>query len=560
MTTATSIGTLIALLFGLAALATAVSALTIVSPAPGQYGSPVAVNIRANQTQDAISYTLTPGNASETCTNCTALSGSEALDAGNYTLAATATLGNATEQANVSFEVLPPVPPTSTFSVTILDPTDETYGTSAVPITLATNATVDTLGYQLDNGTVQQACVNCSSFQTTLNVSDGNHTLAAEGTLGNETETASVSFTVQQPVQQPDELTLTVASPLAQDYTSPVQLSFQTSLPSTINYSIDNQTVQACVNCTDYEASQVLDEGSHTLTVLAAAQNRSANATVVFSVVNATTNETENETNGTGNDGNESGAPRFSLGFEQLPQMVASGNITDDELAAIIRANRLNPGILNRLIKTGKLGNESITAIIETQSAPPGIFQRILGFFGFHVATPKDELAAQYNLTDNQEAMLLTQNDVSPQVSAKLKKDLQTRAGQHGPSTPPGQAKRENDEGNTNLPAQDQPRNPGDTPFPRNGRAAAPGQTRQPGPENTASGGTTSRSRQEGGSLPAAPTPSNKGAGSGQGTGGEDHANPGNSGTPPGQAKHYDAGGQQSDGQGNGRGNGHGQG
>ncbi len=447
MVTATRIGTVLALLFGLAALATAVSALTIVSPAPGQYESPVTVNISANATQDTLSYTIMPGNASETCTNCTALTASEQLDAGNYTLSAQATLGNETEQENVSFEVLPPLP---AFNISIVEPTDgQSFNTSDVPLNITMTTTVDALEYQVDNGSFQQACTNCSGFATMLNESDGNHTFTARGTFGNETESAAADFTVQQPAQ-PAALTLAVASPLAQAYMSPVQLSFLTNLPATISYTLDNTTVQACTNCTGYATSQALGEGDHTLAVFAAAQNQSVNATVVFSVVNATNQEngTENETNETGN---ESGQPRFSLGFEHLPQLVASGNITDDELAAIIRANRLNPGILNRLIKTGKLGNESIDAIIATQSAPPGIFQRILGFFGFRFATPKDQLAEQYNLTDDQEAQLLTQNDISPSVSAKLKHGLQARAQErtaHGPSAAPGLMKKEDGQGN----------------------------------------------------------------------------------------------------------------
>ena len=420
----------LALLFSIVTIAAAATALTIVSPTPGQHESPVSINLTTNQTQDSLSYSIVPGNATGECTNCSAITESVSLAPGNYTLTATSVLGNRTEQADVSFEVVRPEAAPD-FSISILDPNDnQTYPSNYILINLATNITADNIEYRLDNGSFQTACTNCSAFQTTLQVLNGTHTLAARASLDNVTKSDSATFTVAPP--QEAQLSLTIASPHAQQYTSPVLFSLLTDKPAAISYRLNNATVTACSNCSDYEKSKSLSPGNYTLTVLASAQNQTVNGTVSFSVVGV--NQTGNQTNGH-NKTNESRGPRFTLRFEKLPQLVESGGLNDTELAAIIRANKLNPGILNRLVKTGKLGNESIAAIIDTQKTPPGIFRKILGLFGIYLPTPKEELVTHYNLSEEQMTKLLTDDDVSEQVSDHLKRELKR--------IPPGQAKRQ---------------------------------------------------------------------------------------------------------------------
>jgi hypothetical protein len=134
-----------------------------------------------------------------------------------------------------------------------------------------------------------------------------------------------------------------------------------------------------------FKQNRSLPNGAHILSVQAWTGNETINRSVMFfitALVNQTNGSNGTPGNGTGNEtvpppGNGTGEPRFTVGLNKLPQEFASGNMTDAELASIIRANKLTPGVINRLIKTGKLGNESINAIIETQKTPPGIFRKL---------------------------------------------------------------------------------------------------------------------------------------------------------------------------------------
>ena len=325
---------------------------------------------------------------------------------------------------------------------------------SPVEIAIAANGTADELSYTVGNLT--DMCSNCSDLLDSLELEPGNYTLTATELIGNASTEVIVEFSVilnETDTNETDEnetnetevnmtsLELTVNSPLAQEYESPVSFDFTTNMPATISYRLADADILACENCTSFQTDVNLTDGNHSVFVQAFTENESANETVLFTVVTPDTTPPTNETGNETDEGptNETGEPRFTVGLNKLPQQLEAGELSDADLAEIIRANRLNPGVINRLVKTGLLGEESLDAIIETQRTPPGIFRRLLGFFGIHIPTAKDNIPEYYNLSDDQAAELMTDEDVSEETVEELRTDLERRG--KAPIVPPGQAK-----------------------------------------------------------------------------------------------------------------------
>lgn len=318
---------------------------------------------------------------------------------------------------------------------------------SPVNVQVSANDTVDTLLFTLNGNNI--SCNNCSNVSQSMNLSPGTYTIVATQTLGNATESVNNTITVL-------DLEVTIDHPKNQTYTSEnISVNITTNIAATISYRIDNGTYQSgCENCTAFNTTIQVQNGSHTLDARAVLQNIVKQSSTMFFVNisqitngtgntttpgNTTTNTT-NTTNNTTNPGNttnttnttnsnnttkpvknETGRP-YTLGLNKLPQQVTSGNLTDHELAEIIRNNKINPGIINRLIKTGKLGNESIDAIIDTQKTPKGILAKIAGFLGIEVKTAKEKIIDQYNVTQEQAEKLINDEDVSQKTKEKIEK------------------------------------------------------------------------------------------------------------------------------------------
>lgn len=376
----------------------AAMALTIDSPV-GNVSLPVNVSITANE---SINYTI-PGVSNASC-NCTHLNDTVELVAGDYVILASS--GNF--GLNQTFTVMNVTNQTNTTNST----TNVTNSTNQTNVTNQTNATT--------NATNE------------MNQTDGTNT--------------TMNFSV------------TILSPMNVT-TSSVAFSFIASNNATLTYVLDSEATLACSNCTSFNTTRNLSPGNYSLTLLGSRGNFSASDGVNFTVVNQTnsTNETGNGTDGNST-GNET-IPRFTLGLNKLPQVVDRGELTDAELAAIIRNNNLNPGVINRLVKTGLLGDESINAILETQQTPPGIFRKVLGFFGLTVKTPKERLMEEYNLSTDQELALLAAEDVQEDIKEQLTEELQEEgleeeiiAGAMEGRMPPGLAKKAEGESPTRVP------------------------------------------------------------------------------------------------------------
>lgn len=330
--------------------------------------------------------------------------------------------------------------------LTIESPEEAIYVTDEVPVDLpliiTSNITFDNISYQINNGSLMLACENCSGVNDTLNLSEGNYTLLVQGALGNDTTEQIVSFTLEVNEtldnETPDndtnvtDFSLIIINPVNTTYNSEdVALDILSdSILEQISYilDLDNETI-VCENCSSYSGTLTISEGSHTLTVRGILEAVEKQAVVSFLVEVPEVNDTpDNETpdNDTSPD-NETEEPRFSLGFNKLPKALMNDGITDEELAAIINENKLNPGIINRLIKTGKLGELSQQAIIDTQFNPPGIFKKLLGLIGFTHKSHSELIYENYNLSEMVEQNLLGRDDLPEDYVNEIKNNLQKR-------------------------------------------------------------------------------------------------------------------------------------
>jgi hypothetical protein len=392
------------------------SAFEIVSPENETYNSTtIDFIINHNESLDNITYVIN-GNETLACENCSDYNTTLELSIGTHTINAFGISGNNSYNDSVTFTIEEPVV-IPDFSIEIVSPENMTYNTTSILLSVTANETLDIIRYKLDNSSFVTGCENCSSYNETLNVSEGDHELVVEGTLGNITVSESVMFFVELPDNESYEFTLEIVEPEATEY-EPGIIEILVEANRTLDsISLEMNGYNAsCENCSGYNDSVNLSVGNYTLTVTGILTNVTKNASVSFSVVEEEDNETEP-------DDNES-EPRFSLGFNKLPQAVANGGISDAELAEIIRNNKLNPGILNRLIKTGMLGNESLEAILDTQFKPMGILRKLLAFIGFKQSTYASEIYENYELSNDLKQKLVVRDDLPPGQAKKLQQDL----------------------------------------------------------------------------------------------------------------------------------------
>ncbi|MEK6967078.1 MAG: hypothetical protein AABX51_00430 [Nanoarchaeota archaeon] len=418
-------------------LASFASALEIASPVEGVYNTTqIQLNLSSNQTLDTISYTLNTGiNASSVlaCTNCSEYSTTLNLSEGNYTILANGVLGNDTYNDSLSFSILLPavIAPVQDFTLALTTPQNQTYNSALVPFTVLANRTLDNMSRKIDSGDYVIFCSNCFSYNNPLNLSEGNHTLLVKGSLGNITHELTRKFTILLPqanltnqtngtgnnTQNVTTLNLSVISPVNRTYnTKYVQLNFITNINATINYTLDGNNNNACSQCTSFTKTVELQNGSHTLVVRAYSGNQTDSETKSFTV-NVTPKPQKNFTNETGK--------KFDK-FNKLPQMLENGEITDDELAQLIRVNKINPGVINRLIKTGVLGNASLEAILDTQFNPPGILGKLLSALGFKQKSFSELIEENYNSSGKVKLKILGRDDLPKGFALKIKEELRT--------------------------------------------------------------------------------------------------------------------------------------
>ena len=122
--------------------------------------------------------------------------------------------------------------------------------------------------------------------------------------------------------------------------------------------------------------------------------------------------------------GEDDNYSRYGPAFSNLPKLLEDGDITDSELAKILRQNRMPPGIVNNLIKTGKLGDESIDAILSYQFNPPGIMMKFWGWMGLRQLGYSEQIYDMYNVNDTHWEKMLQRGDLSGQKAKIIKEKL----------------------------------------------------------------------------------------------------------------------------------------
>ena len=210
---------------------------------------------------------------------------------------------------------------------------------------------------------------------------------------------------------------LDLRSPREQEYgTRYIPLSIRTGQEVNISYYLDNVQSPACVNCKSYETLlKNLSLGEHTLKVIAAANGSVENKTVTFRI-NVTKHPEEVHEN--------------TKEFSHLPELLASGNLTNEQLIDLMEDHRLPPGILNRLIKTGNLSSNAITTMIETQVFPQGIMAKLFGWWGLGNNKLAEDLLHTYNLTEEQFSLLLEKQKIPPGTASHIMKSANLTTGQ----------------------------------------------------------------------------------------------------------------------------------
>ncbi|MGV8171928.1 MAG: hypothetical protein ACP5OA_04515 [Candidatus Woesearchaeota archaeon] len=426
-------------------LAGMVNAFEIVSPESTIYNSDIILfSVEHNETLESISYVL--DNSSETimCTNCSSYEAELNLTEGEHTLKVFGVVENVTKNVSVEFTV-DTVPG---FTLELNNPKNKIYNINILPLDIESSMTLESISYVLDNSSKVIVCTNCSKYNTTLNLTEGEHTITAYGKLENVTKNDSATFNIELA----QAFSVDVKSPQSRTYYyKDVRVLVESNITlDVLRVELGNLN-WTCTNCSRINQSITLDYGNYTLKAKGFLDEWSKTVFVDFKI-----QEKEAPKNYSGN-------TTFDMGFEKLPKMVAAGELTDAELADIIRNNKLNPGVLNRLIKTGKLGNESINAILDTQFQPQGIFWKLVGKIGLKQKTYTARIAENYNLTEDTKEKIIMKEDLPKKTKARMVEEINSNDSKESPGqakkasedkVPPGQAKNGKDSEDKVSPGQ----------------------------------------------------------------------------------------------------------
>lgn len=442
-----------------------VQAFEISSPQGQIYNTTlIDMQIMHNETLDSITYNLGEGVVAA-CENCSQFNTTLNLSEGNYTLNAFGYLLNDTFNATVLFiidleeiiinetnqttnETNQTNDTTTDFSLNIKYPSSIVTG-NYTAVFAESNMTLEYIKVWFDN--VSDECTNCSIFNKTYYLDEGNYTLKVEGKLNNITKEAYKNFTVDfedmtnetnQTNNTTNQTTNVTGFSLEIKYPSSTVNSNNTRVNVVSNITLDHIKIwfdgvnDSCENCSEYNETYYVGEGAYQLKAEGKIGN---NTKTIYKNFTVDYGDNETDDNETDDDKNETYDPRFDTGFEKLPKMLEDGQLTDSELADIIRNNKLNPGVLNRLIKTGMLGNESLNAIVDTQFTPPGIFKKLLSWIGFKVETTASLIAENYNLEEKIAKKIVDKEEL-PKVRTKVMNEVKTIKES---KANPGQAKKD---------------------------------------------------------------------------------------------------------------------
>ena len=418
----------------------------IVTPIEGSYNTTeILLSIEHNETMDSISYSI-ESTEMDGCFNCSSFETILNLSEGEYTIEALGIIENITYEDEVEIDIDIEEEEIETdidFELIILSPLAQDYNVSTILIEIESNETLDELSLDID-GNLEILCTDCSYNKVNKTFTEDIHILTVWGTLGEITKNQTVEFNV---FLEGLEFSLDIVSPEEKTYSTPFILINVSS-----NMTLDKIEVNLgdlsfeCENCSYILEELNLTNGDYDLLVYGFLQETTIEKSIEFEVDyhddededdnddedDEEDDEDDNEDEEDNDDEDDESAEkneslRFSQGLSKLPKLYDSGELTDLELASIIRNNKLNPGVINRLIKSGKLENESINAILDTQAKPSGIFRKLLSLIGIKQKSYAEDIYESYNISDSIKKNLLKRNDVSKKYIEKIGKELKEK-------------------------------------------------------------------------------------------------------------------------------------
>jgi hypothetical protein len=380
--------------------------LDVVSPKEKEYSDRDIVLEFATAEKADITYEI-DGNDYNACTDCETFEKTVRLAEGDHTLNVRAKIGSDYETETVDFSINED---STGINLDVVSPVDKEYNDRDIALHFTTDEKSD-ITYKID-GKEYNACTDCTNFARTVRLAEGDHTIDVRAESGSDVDTASVEFTIDESATDNG---LQIVSPEAKDYSSQdISIDIRAD-KNDISYWIDGKKEDSCTSCTRLTDDVTLSTGWHTLLATAGSDSE----TVRFRVIDDSSLD-------------------YGTGFEKLPQLLESGDITDAELAKILRENRMPPGIVNRLIKTGKLGDQAIDAILSYQFNPPGIMKRFWGYFGWRQMGYADEIYDRYTLNDTHWEKMLQRDDLAKDkanaIKGKLSQKIKMGKGNYGKS------------------------------------------------------------------------------------------------------------------------------
>jgi len=372
--------------------------LRIINPEAAEYDENVTLHFTTELESD-IQYIL-DDEEFDACEDCTEFEEELELTEGEHTLEVIATVDDREERIELDFDVLGDI------GLQIVSPEEEEYD-ETVTLEFTTERTAD-VSYVLD-GDEFLACDDCTEFEEEVELDEGEHTLEVIATTDDDEERVELEFEVIL-----DELRVVIGSP-DEEQDETVTLEFWTNQDADVTYTLDDEDFAACEDCSYFTKTVTLEEGEHELLVRAENDDGTDTESIDFTV---TLDEEEEE---------EDDEHRYMEGFNKLPQMLENGEIDDEELADILRNNRVPPGVINRLIKTRLLEEESLYAILEYQMSPPGIFKKFWGWFGWRATSHSELVYDRYDLSEKNEQKILRCSDFPEDKKEKVKESLQKK-------------------------------------------------------------------------------------------------------------------------------------
>ena len=163
--------------------------LTVTAPSANTtYLRKVPIDIAANRNA-TLSYRIDDSNATVLCSNCTSGNASVEMSTGTHAIELNATSGNESTTKLVNVTV-------TDFSITVVSPTARAYNGS--PASVLVNVTgserLDSIEAVISSWNA--SCSNCTDLVQRVNLSAGEHTLSAVGTLDGLDSRVSVVFSV----------------------------------------------------------------------------------------------------------------------------------------------------------------------------------------------------------------------------------------------------------------------------------------------------------------------------------------------------------------------------